>query len=130
MESITNIAGLKNAIQLLEVEQAMKGQLLKEQFFLTYESLKPVNVLRNTLKDMVSSPSLIDNFLGTVVGMASGYISKKIMIGGSGNILRKFLGSILQFGVTNVVSQHPEGIKSIGEYIFQLIFRKKEPATS
>jgi len=39
MENITSAAGLKNAIQLLEAEQADKGQLLKAQFYLTYESL-------------------------------------------------------------------------------------------
>ena len=46
MQNITSTAGLKNAIQLLEAEQAVKGQLLKEQFYITYESLKPVNLLK------------------------------------------------------------------------------------
>ena len=126
METITSIAGLKNAIQLLEAEQTAKGILLKEQFQLTFESLKPINILKNTLKEVSSSPLLIDNILGSVVGLATGYLSKKIVVGASGNIFRNILGSMLQFGVTNVVSRHPEGIKSIGQSIFQLLFRKKE----
>jgi len=130
METITSIAGLKNAIQLLEAEQTVKGIQLKEQFHLTYESLKPINILKNTLKEVSSSPFLIDNIIGSVVGLASGYLSKKIVVGGSGNIFRKFLGSLLQFGVTNVVSRHSIDIKTIGQSIFQLIFRKKEEATS
>ena len=126
METITSVVSLKNAIQLLEAEQTVKGIILKEQFQLTFESLKPINILKNTLKEVSSSPLLIDNILGSVVGLATGYLSKKIVVGASGNIFRNILGSILQFGVTNVVSRHPEGIKSIGQSIFQLLFRKKE----
>ena len=130
METISSIASLKNAIQLLEAEQTVKGILLKEQFQLTYESLKPINILKNTLKEVSSSPLLIDNILGSVVGLATGYVSKKIVVGASGNIFRNMLGSILQFGVSNVVSQHPDTIKSIGQAIFQRIFRKKEHVSS
>ncbi len=126
MQNINSVAGLKNAIQLLEVEQAINGQLLKEQFYLTYESLKPVNLLKGTLKDITSSPYLIENILGTAIGLATGYLSKKIVVGASGNIIRKLFGSVLQLGVTNAVAQHPDGIKSIGQFIFQHIFRKKD----
>ena len=130
METIHSIAGLKNAILLLEAEQTVKGIVLKEQFKLTYESLKPINILKNTLKEVSSTPLLIDNILGSVVGLATGYLSKKIVVGASGNIFRNMLGSILQFGVSNVVSQHPDTIKSIGQAIFQRIFRKKEHVSS
>ncbi len=126
MQNITSATGLKNAIQLLEVEQVVKLQLFKEQFHLTYESLKPVNILKSTIKDVASSPYLIDNILGTAIGLTSGYLSKKIFVGASGNMFRKLLGSVLQFSVTNVVAQHPETIKSFGQFIFQHIFRKKE----
>ena len=126
MESITNIAGLKLAIQQLEAEQAEKGMLLREQFSITYESLKPVNILKNAIKEITSSPKLIDSLLGTVTGLATGYLSKKIVVGGSGNIIRKLLGSVLEFGVANVVSQHPDTIKSVGKFIIQHIFHKKE----
>jgi hypothetical protein len=126
MQNITSSAGLKNAIQLLEVEQAVNGQLLKEQFHLAYESLKPVNLLKGTLKDIAFSPYLIDYILGTAMGLATGYLSKKIAVSASGNMLRKLFGSILQFGVTNVVAQHPDAIKSLGQFIVQHIFRKKE----
>ncbi len=126
MENITSAAELKNAIQLLEVEQAMNGQLLKEQFLLTYESLKPINILKSTLKDVTSSPYLIDNILGSAMGLASGYLTKKIVIGASANIFRKLFGAIVQFGITNVVAQHPDAVKSFGQFIIQHILHKKE----
>lgn len=125
MQNITTIAELKNTIQLLEVEQAINGELLKEQFFLTYESLKPVNILKNTLKDIISSPYLTANIVDASIGLVTGFLSKKIFIGTSGNIIRKLLGTLLQFGVTNVVAKHPDPIKSVGQYILHKILPKK-----
>ena len=126
MQKITPTDELKNAIQLLEVEQAANWQLLKEQLHLSFESLKPVNILKSTLKEVASSPYLIDNIIGNAVGLATGYLSKKIVIGASGNIFRKLFGFVLQFGVTNFVAQHPDAIKSIGQFILQHVFQKKE----
>jgi hypothetical protein len=124
MQNITSIAELKNAIQLLEVEQFDKGQLLKEQFFITYESLKPVNLLRRTVNDIASSPYLIDNILGASMGLVSGFVSKKIFIGASGNKLRILLGHVLQLGVTNFVALHPGAIRTIGWSFIQHLTRK------
>jgi len=127
MENITSATALKNAIQLLEIEQEIAGQLLKKQFYITFESLKPANLLRSTFHEVVTSPYLVDDIIGTGVGLATGFVSKKIMmIGASGNIIRKILGAVLQLGVTTIVSQHPETIKSIGNFIFKRILRKKE----
>ena len=125
MQNITSTAGLKNAIQLLEVDQAINRQRLKEQFHLSCESLKPVNLLKSNLKDIALSPYWIDNILNAVMGLATCYLSKNIIIGASSKIFRKVFGSILQFSVTNAVVQHPDAIKSFGQFIYQKIFRKK-----
>jgi hypothetical protein len=125
MEKITSAAGLKNAILLLEANQVIQGKLLKEQFTATYESFKPVNLIKSSLKDLASSPYLIDNILATAIGLATGFLSKKIFVGSSGNLFRKLLGSFLQAGVTNTVSQHPDTIKSFGQLIFQYFLRKR-----
>jgi hypothetical protein len=129
MQNITSVAELKNAIQLLEVEQNLKGKILKEQFYLVYENFKPINLLTGTLKDIVKSPYIIDNILGTVMGLATGYLSKKIFIGASGNKIKKIIGSILQFGITNVITQNSDSIKTFGRSLFQHFLRKKEMNT-
>jgi len=126
MENITSAIELKNAIQRLKVEQAIDEQLLRDQFYITFESLKPINLLRSTVYDITTSPHLTDGILGTATGLLTGYLSRKIvLIGASGNIIRKLLASVMQLGVTTVVSQNPDTIKSIGQYIFQHILRKK-----
>ena len=126
MQNITSIAGLKNSIQLLEAEQSIKEQLLKEQLFLAYESLKPVNLIRHTLKEISSSPYLIDNISGSAMGLLSGFLSRKIFVGSSGNLFKKLIGSVLQFGITNIVAQNSDVIKSVGQTVLHHFFRKKE----
>jgi hypothetical protein len=125
MQNITSIAELKNAIQLSEVEQADKGQLLKEQFFLTYESFKPVNLIANTLNDIGKSPYLIENILGAAIGLVTGFYSNKLIFNSRGNKLKKLIGVVLQFGVTNLVAKHQGTIRSIGQVIFKHLVSKK-----
>jgi hypothetical protein len=126
MENITSAAELKRVIQRVEIEHAMQGKRLKEQFFLAYENLKPVNILKSTLNEITTSPYLIDNILGATMGLITGYLSKKIAVAGSGNPFRKLLGSVLQFGITNLVAQHPDLIKLFGQFMMQHLFHKKE----
>jgi hypothetical protein len=127
MQNISSYSGLKSAIQLLEVEQDVKAQLFKDQLRLTFESIKPINLIRKSLQDISSSPDLVDNILGVATGIASGFLTRKIFIGASGNVLRKILGTVLQFGVTNVVAKHPETVKTVGQTILNLFHRKKGP---
>lgn len=126
MEAITTSIELKNAIQLLEFDQQIREQQLKEQVFLTIESLKPVNLIKSTLHEVVSSPYLIDNLLGVAMGLTSGYITKKIAMGKSVSVIRKILGTLLEFGITNVVAQNTDSIKTFGQSIYQYFLRKKK----
>lgn len=126
MQKITSVAVLKNAIQLLETEQDAKGQLLKDQFSRTCESLKPVNLLTNTLNKTFSTSNLADSLSGTSLGVAGGLLLRKLFVGSSRNILRKLVGSFLQFGVSNFIAQNPDMLKAIGHSIIQHLFGKRE----
>ena len=125
MEKITTSAELKNAIQLLEVEQYVSGQQLKDQLFTTYESFKTVNLFKNTLKEVVSSPFVIDNLIATGISMATGYLSGKILVGVSSKIVRNLLGTVLQFGVKRA-GNPLQSAKSIGHNILQHFLHKKK----
>ena len=125
MQDIASVAELKNAIQLLEAEQAEKGKLLKEQFYVTYGSFKPANLIVNALNNIEKSPYLIDNILGAAIGLITGFYSNKLIFNPRGNKLKKLLGVALQFGVTNLVAKHQGTIRSIGHVIFQHLTRKK-----
>ena len=126
MQKITTTAELKEAIRLLEIEQKAEGALLKEQFKITYESLKPVNLISNTIKDLVKSPNLKGDLLNTALSLGAGYLSKKAAVGNTSNPLKQLLGTLLQMGVTSLVSKNSGAIKSIGsELVSRLISPKK-----
>jgi hypothetical protein len=125
MKPITSVDDLKEAILILKAEQEVNEQLLKEQAYATFENLKPVNLIRNTFTELASTPHLVDDILGASLGIVSGYISKKIVLGNSGNLFRRLFGTILQFGVTNIVAQNSNTIKSVGQSIIQHFLNKK-----
>jgi hypothetical protein len=79
-EKNSNQYNLKREIEQLEAEQSLKEKLLREQFYLTYESLKPVNLLMNTVKDFISMPLVVEKSISTIAGFFAGYISKKMKV--------------------------------------------------
>ena len=125
MDNITSMDELKNAIQLLEVEQSEKLQQLKKQSLLSIEIIKPLNLFKNAVKDIVKSPRLLDNMLNTGVGLATGLITKRIFIGASASIFRKLLGTVLQLGITEAATKNSDIIKSVGRFALHKIFIKK-----
>jgi hypothetical protein len=126
MEKITSIQELKKAIVLLEIKQANEGALLKEQLMETYESLKPVNLIKKSLSDLTTSPDFRDDLLGTTMSLVAGFLSKKAVVGSTHNPIKNVLGTILQIGVTNLVSKNSDGIKAVGMKLINSFFHKKE----
>ena len=112
MEKIKSIKELREAIVQLENKQLEDKRLLKEQFVSTYESLRPVNLIKTTIKDLITSPDLKSNLFRALLGLAAGYLSKRATFGLSPNPLKNILGSFLQLGVSNVVTKKSGGIKS------------------
>ena len=123
MATITTTTELKNAIWQLEQKQAEEWTLLKQQSLYTYESLKPVNAIKNTLHELMSSSDVKKDLLGTLLGLAVGFLSKKVAIGSSHNPLKQLLGSILQMGVAGAVSKN-EDIKSTFLSLLRNVFSK------
>ena len=81
MQTITSTEELNTAIRLLEAEQAVKGRQLKEQAYAAFEGFKPAGLLKGTVREMVSSPFVIENLLIGAVSLASGYVAKKMGMG-------------------------------------------------
>lgn len=122
---ISEKALLREKIALLKIQQAKQLAALKHQFDATYESIKPINILKNTLHDVVTSPELKNLLLNNVIGLGSGYVSKKIISGISRHPLVNLVGSLLQMAVSANVAEHPDGIKTAGKNIFKFLFTKK-----
>jgi hypothetical protein len=124
MEQIKTQHDLRAAILRLEHQQAEEGKALKEQFKTAYNSVRPANIILNTLKDLGDSSFVKDGFLNTTVGLGTGYLSKMVFQGVVKSPIKKLLGSALMFGITNVVSKNPETIKAIAKKIFNLFGKR------
>lgn len=129
MQKITSITELKSAIQELEYKQEIEWPLLKEQFLDTYESIKPINLIKNTLSDLTTAPDLKGDLINTTLSLAVGFISKKLAIGSTQNPIKQILGTLLQMGVTNIVSKNADSIRSSTMNIINTVFSKKETPT-
>lgn len=121
MQKINSETRLKNAILELENKQADEVKLFREQLHLVYESIKPVNLIISTLKEVSESQVVKNNLLNTSVGLVTGYISKILFEGKSHSPLRKMMGTALMFGITNAITQNPETVKSIGKVFLKII---------
>jgi hypothetical protein len=106
MPSINNLNELKEAILLLEVQQVKQRIELQEGFKEVYESVTPGKIFRNVVKEL-AAPDLQANLLNIAVGLATGFLTKKVFIGGSHNPLKKILGTVLELGITGIVARQP-----------------------
>ena len=124
MKETTSAAELHELILLLEIKQANEGQLLKGQFKITYESLKPVNLIKNALNELVTSPDFKGDIFDATLSLTAGYLSKKAVVGSTHNPLKQFFGTLLQMGVTSIISKNIPEIKSSLAYLVNNIFLK------
>lgn len=127
MTKINTVQELRETISLLEIKQSHELDLLKEQFKVTYESLKPVNLIGNTIKELTTQTNLKGHLLNSALGLAAGYLTKKATIGNTHNPIKQLLGTFLQMGVTNLVAKNGDSIKSFGHGLLNQLLRKKKP---
>jgi hypothetical protein len=121
MEKIITENDLRVAILQLESRQTEEGKLMKEQFLVAVESIKPINLIKNTLREAVGSEDLQDNVLNSSLGFSAGYISKILFQGATSSPLKKIIGTALMFGIKNLIAQNPEIVKSGGRAIFNFV---------
>ena len=113
MPKITSVKSLKRAIIALEHRQVAEELLLKKQFTATYESLKPINVLRKVINELLTFTELKEPILETITGIISGFITRILITRDSKNPLRRLAGLFLQYGVTNIISKNSKPILRI-----------------
>lgn len=126
MQNKEYAAALNSTIEWLEGEQDSKRALLSERFRESYDSLKPINLIKSTIKDMTSSSGTMDDLIGPLLGLAAGHLTKKLVIGKSENDTRHAVGAALQVGVTNLVVQNQDVIKYAGRVAWRFIFGRRK----
>src|SRR5688572_15313779 len=103
MKNTEAVNALKALIELTEAELKTEGEQLKAQFHLTYASLKPVNILKGILKDMFATPDLKSDVVNAAIGITTGFVAKKVLVGKSHNPLTKLAGVLVEMAVASNV---------------------------
>lgn len=97
MNPIDEIQQLNLMIRKKEQEHKAEGLLLVGDFKETYESLRPINILKSTLKEVVVMPGITTTLTTAAVGMVLRYVAKKVTGEGKSNsflnILHHFFGN-------------------------------------
>ena len=123
--TIQSSSDLTAAIKVLEARRIEEGEGLKKQFAMTHTSLKPSNLIKSTLRDIVGTNELKGGVVSTSLGLLASFVFNKFFMRGSAGIGRKILGTVLMFGITKIVAKHGEGISNLGHNLLSRLRRKK-----
>ena len=124
----TNETDSLNELLIIQEQQYDTDlRLLREQLHIAYESIKPVNLVKNLVHDVTASPEIKNDVISNVMGLVTGFISKKLIMGDNSKngFFKKLFGTVLQFGVTNVIATHSDDIKAVGTTLYNF-FQKKD----
>ena len=112
---------LSREISLLERKKSQEYKSFKEQLHNTYESMKPINLLKNTLEDITQSPEIKHDFTKAAIAMFTGYLVKKLVFKSSVNPLKILAGAAFQTFATNIAAKNSDKIKDAGISIFEMV---------
>jgi len=115
---------LEENIQVLEIQQADLLLGLKLEVEAIGESIKPINYVKNTLKEISNLPDFKSELLNTTLAMSAGFFSKKIMVGNTNNPAKIALGTLLQIGVTSLLSNKAENLRNFLSKLNQVFSSK------
>ncbi len=122
-KKVTNAEELAEAIAELELKAAVQKKHIQEIFADLSENMKPVNLIRNSAS-AVFSDIHTEDVLNALIGVGTGILSRRLILGRTRGLIGKTLGRAVQWGMAALVSKNAEKIKEkAGEWI-DMIFKK------
>jgi hypothetical protein len=125
MKRMNAIESLDVQISLMETEHANAEALLRKQITETAENLRPGAIIRNMFRNDKGKEEHV-GLSDAAIGIATGFLVKKILFGSLHNPVFRIAGSILQAGVTNFVAKHPEPVKKGTSWLVNRLSGKKK----
>lgn len=121
MNKINANTQLSKAIIALEIKRQQQLIDIKSQFRDIYEGMKPSNLIKSAISEITGSSAVKSSISNTLIGSATGFIAKKLMVGSSLNPLKIGLGLLVQTLTTNVATKNGDKIKWAGGKLIELI---------
>lgn len=126
MKSKNPTDSLDEMILFMERKNANDLVMLREQFHVAYESIKPINQIKKLFHQVTTSPEIKNDVVDNALSLGSGFLIKKLFTGGSHGFIRNTLGTVAEFAIANVVSKHSDKIKTVGLNLFQTFINARE----
>ena len=126
MKTVSASEKLSASILVLAKQQEVEQDALKTQFYLIYESLRPINLIRSTIDEAVQSAEFKHSLVNNLMSVLVGFITKKAVVGNTNNPLKALFGTVIQFAVSGLVSSNVEHIKSFFSSLFSSESNEKE----
>ena len=107
---------LNMKISLLEQKRAAEFKDLKQQLHMTGQSLKPSSILKGVVNDITGSSQFRSVLIKAALGLALGFIAKKLVTNQNHNKTHRAVGNALQYGISFLAAERGNLLKSAGMY--------------
>lgn len=105
MKQPTAMENLESRIKELELQYETQIADIKSTAAALVESVSPMQLLKSTFRNVVTTPGLRGNLVDTALGLGAGFLGKKLFVNKSAGVFRKLTGSALQLLLTNFISK-------------------------
>lgn len=114
MKPIQSYDELVDRIKTVELRRELEKEMVVTEFDLLKESLKPMNILRRLLHDFKQSSDVKQDLLSGGLGLITGFLTNKILLGKINGPLKAALSAIIPGLFTSVAVKTPDAIKEKG----------------
>ena len=123
MQVIKDNKSLAAAIAQMENIQKSEGHLLKEHFKFTIDSLNPMNIIKEKFNETISAPGLKSELIQGALGLATGFLTNRFLLGPSAGIVKNIAGTLVQKGLSKI-NVNPKNIKESGISFLKNVLKK------
>lgn len=100
MSNPKNSDELKARIRELETQTLEMEEALRMRLEATYDSLRPVNLLKSTIRGITSDADLKNGILSSLVQFGLDFLGGSLLWNRTGSITKKAIGAALRLGAT------------------------------
>jgi len=106
-------ASLRETIRVLEIRQAEERKDFNKQLKMTFDSLKPANLIKSTFKDIANHMEMKSNVFEAIIPLMTNFLSAKFLRFGRRNSFYRVIATMIQMSITNFTARHRHTILEI-----------------
>ena len=105
MKPINEKIELEQRIAFLKNKQVADFLALKNQYHATMDSFRPINLIKNSFQEAITSPGLKSSLINGAIGLGTTYLTKNLLNEDSANPIKRVLGKVLKFALKNFIEK-------------------------